>query len=28
LIFYIWDGFGYGFEVSTYIPVTRPVPRF
>ena len=28
IIFYIWDGFGYGFGVGTYIPVTRPIPVF
>jgi len=28
LIFYIWDGFGYGFRVGTYIPATRPIPVF
>ena len=28
VIFYIWDGFGYGFGVGTYIPVTRPIPVF
>jgi len=26
VIFYIWDG--YGFGVGTYIPVTRPIPVF
>jgi len=24
VIFYIWDGFEYGFGVGTYIPVARP----
>ena len=28
IIFCIWDGFGYGFGVDTYIPVTRPTPVF
>jgi len=28
IIFYIWDGFGYGFGVGTYIPVTRLIPVF
>jgi len=28
VIFFIRVGFGYGFGVSTYIPVTRPVPAF
>jgi hypothetical protein len=28
LIFYIRDGFGYGFWVGTFIPVTRLVPMF
>jgi len=28
IIFYIWDGFGYGFGVGTYIPVTCPIPVF
>jgi len=28
VIFYIWGGFGYGFGVGTYIPVTRPIPVF
>jgi len=28
LIFYIRGGFGYGFEVGTYIPITHPVPCF
>jgi len=28
IIFYIWDRFGYGFRVGTYIPVTRPIPVF
>jgi len=27
-IFFIRDEFGYGFEVSTYIPVTCPIPVF
>jgi len=28
VIFYIWDEFGYGFGVATYIPITRPIPVF
>ena len=28
VIFYIRDGFGYGFGVGTYIPVTCPIPMF
>jgi len=28
VIFCIRDGFGYGFEVGSYIPVTRPIPVF
>jgi len=28
VIFFIRDGFGYGFGVDTYIPVTRPIPVF
>jgi len=28
IIFYIWDGFEYGFGVGTYIPVTRSIPVF
>ena len=28
VIFNIQDGFGYGFRVGTYIPVTRPIPMF
>jgi len=28
VVFYFWDGFGYGFGVDTYIPVTRPIPVF
>jgi len=28
IIFYIRDGFEYGFGVGTYIPVTRPIPVF
>ena len=28
VIFCIRDGFGYGFGVATYIPVTRPIPVF
>jgi len=26
VIFCIRNGFGYGFRVGTYIPVTRPIP--
>jgi len=26
VIFCIRNGFGYGFGVGTYIPVTRPIP--
>jgi len=28
VIFYIRDGFGYGFGVGTYIPVTCSIPVF
>jgi len=28
VIFYIRDGFGYGFGVGTYIPLTRLIPVF
>jgi len=28
VIFCIRDGFGYGFRVGTYIPVTRLIPVF
>jgi len=28
LIFYIRNRFGYGFSVSTYIPITRPASVF
>jgi len=28
VVFCIRDGFGYGFGVGTYIPVTRPIPVF
>jgi len=28
VIFCIWDGFGYGFGVGTYIPVTCLIPMF
>lgn len=28
VVFCSWDGFGYGFGVGTYIPVTRPIPVF
>jgi len=28
VIFYIQDGFEYGFDVGTYIPVTRPIHVF
>ena len=28
VIFYIRNGYVYGFGVGTYIPVTRPIPVF
>jgi len=28
VIFYIWDGLGYGFGLGTYILVTCPTPMF